>query len=701
MEGMERGRAEDIMIRIARFFQSLSGKIISMSIGGMVALAVALGTVTVWKLSGLTEQYEIENVGRIVSQNAEQFNFMLKRSEFAVTHATNMLYRMVDSPAAIEDPATLTQLEHHVATAFEDAVGELAPVASYYVYYLDEGAGKAGSLCYTRDARTGAFRRSWHKTPTGDEVNVPAYRDQVDEVVASGEARWSEPYYSANQHRYLITYTVPLFSDGKVVAIGGIDLNFLDLIRQVDAIHFFETGRAVLVDPSGTRFYTEGTPLGAPSTDYGYQPVGNADAESAERHGHVIRYAHNAEKYDAVCAPLRNGIRVMGIAPQGELYARMQKIILQFLALFVLVEIPFFILSAMLGRHINHRIAGLVRAADSIAAGDYHVVIEDDHEDGLGRLAQAFNIMTERVRGALDQMRHMARYDALTGILNRAGLDAALQEWQRDCANERAALISLDIDGFKFINDLYGHAAGDETLRALARDLTACFPGRHIVGRNGGDEFTVLLVDVSEAQAEEMIRSLHLRKKRFTYEGAAHDYTISIGYAYHPGHGLTMTRLFHQADMALYAVKMEGKNHFLRYHEAMEDMDRSSLGFNLRDVTEQIPNALLACSADEKTRILYANSEMLRLAECGTPEELMEFTQGRALNLIHPADRDAIGRELFAQAAAGKKKSLRYRIQGRKGTIHSVCDIRKAVTSHAYGKVAYVCLVETDLCDPV
>ena len=162
-----------------------------------------------------------------------------------------------------------------------------------------------------------------------------------------------------------------------------------------------------------------------------------------------------------------------------------------------------------------------------------------------------------------------------------------------------------------------------------------------------------------------------------------------------------MTRLFHQADMARYAVKMEGKNHFLRYQEMMEDMDRSSLGFNLRDVTEQLPNALLACSADEKTRILYANSEMLRLAECGTPEELMEFTQGRALNLIHPADRDAIGRELFAQAAAEKKKSLRYRIQGRKGTIHSVCDIRKAVTSRAYGKVAYVCLVEADLCDPV
>lgn len=686
-----------------RFFQSIRGKIIVMSVGGMLMMALALGSVTIWKISELTESYEIENMNRIVEQNTVQLNEVLKRSEFAALHASNTIHRIVGSADEMRDLETRRLLALYITSSFEDAVGELEPVSSYYLYYPNEDQGGEGSIWYIRDKRTGTYFRSRRRTRAWYEANMPAYQKQIDAIVASGEARWGEPYFSETQQRYVITYTMPIYFDGKVVAIAGIDLNFHDFVQKAEDIRFFDTGRALLVDGTGTRFYPLDSPLGVDSADYGYALASSTDEVAAAMAGdEVVNYMSGGRMFDAAYTRLSNGMCVMGIAPQSELYARMQKVILQFAAMFILVGIPFFVLSTMLGRHINLRIDELSLAASRIAAGNYQVFLDDIHPDGLGRLARAFNIMTERVRYAMGEMRHMARYDALTGILNRMGLDAALSEWQRDHADECAALISLDIDGFKFINDLYGHAAGDETLRALAKDLQKCFPG-HIIGRNGGDEFTILLLDVTEEQAEALVSSLHRLKKHFTYDGVRHDYTLSIGYAYYAGHDLAMTRLFHQADMALYAVKLAGKNHFLRYSEEMEDMSRSSLGFNLRDITEQVPNAILVCSVDEKGTILFANTKLLHLMECGTIEEFMEFTGGAAYSAIHPSEREYVRRAILRQigAAPEKMEYLSYHIQGKNGTAHLVYDIRKIVESRAYGKIAYVCMFEAEDLDRV
>src|SRR5581483_9052415 len=112
--------------------------------------------------------------------------------------------------------------------------------------------------------------------------------------------------------------------------------------------------------------------------------------------------------------------------------------------------------------------------------------------------------ISERKR-AERELRRLADQDALTGLLNRRGfLDGVQRELRRmQRAEERGALLSLDLDNFKQVNDSAGHAAGDRVLRATADVLRQRLRATDVVGRLGGDEFAALLLDVDEPQARE------------------------------------------------------------------------------------------------------------------------------------------------------------------------------------------------------
>ena len=117
--------------------------------------------------------------------------------------------------------------------------------------------------------------------------------------------------------------------------------------------------------------------------------------------------------------------------------------------------------------------------------------------------------MTGR-REAARRLEHLAAHDVLTGLKNRRAFDAALREHQtgRRFPDRRGAVLVVDLDGFKPINDLHGHAAGDEALRRVAAAMVATLREDDLVGRLGGDEFGVLLGAVDSDGAVHVARTL-------------------------------------------------------------------------------------------------------------------------------------------------------------------------------------------------
>jgi diguanylate cyclase (GGDEF)-like protein len=168
-----------------------------------------------------------------------------------------------------------------------------------------------------------------------------------------------------------------------------------------------------------------------------------------------------------------------------------------------------------------------------------------------------------RERALADQARRLAEIDALTGLANRRLFDEQLAELARD---PRSGLLLVDLDGFKPVNDTFGHAHGDACLQEAARRLETACPGASLIARLGGDEFAVLTSDVSAAEhmARRVVEALRIMIER---DGSTITLGGSAGTA--RADGATPTEWFARADLALYAAKASGRGVFRAFEPSM------------------------------------------------------------------------------------------------------------------------------------
>jgi diguanylate cyclase (GGDEF)-like protein/PAS domain S-box-containing protein len=182
----------------------------------------------------------------------------------------------------------------------------------------------------------------------------------------------------------------------------------------------------------------------------------------------------------------------------------------------------------------------------------------------------------ERLQGQLieigtlqSELRAQAIRDPLTNLFNRRYLDETLERELARAAREHypVCVIMMDLDHFKVVNDTYGHEAGDQVLKALARTLSAGNRRGDFACRFGGEEFVVVMpniaVEVAYQRAEELrtaLNSLQIQYGKFSLST-----TISIGIACYPSHGEGRESVLRAADRAMYAAKNAGRNHILTY----------------------------------------------------------------------------------------------------------------------------------------
>jgi diguanylate cyclase (GGDEF)-like protein len=168
--------------------------------------------------------------------------------------------------------------------------------------------------------------------------------------------------------------------------------------------------------------------------------------------------------------------------------------------------------------------------------------------------------------GAMAQLQEMATRDKLTGILNRREFDRRLQEeWLRTVRFERPlALVMLDLDHFKQINDTHGHPVGDEVLRHSASLLAREIRQVDCLARFGGDEFALIMVETDQLGASATANRLHALLRATPCVIPANQLPIrleiSAGVATYPKNAATLTDLMAAADAALYAAKRQGRN---------------------------------------------------------------------------------------------------------------------------------------------
>ena len=195
--------------------------------------------------------------------------------------------------------------------------------------------------------------------------------------------------------------------------------------------------------------------------------------------------------------------------------------------------------------------------------------------DGTGRLQHYFSMFTDisAEKFAAERIHRLAHFDATTELPNRVLLqDRLLHAINRAArANGRLALLFLDLDGFKLINDTYGHSAGDEVLRLVGKRLLSRLRKADIVARIGGDEFAVVLSDIDQDSDVQITcdQLLQVINEPYQLGGNQSFVTTSVGIAMFPDDGRDVPTLLKQADAAMYQAKERGKNRYAFYEPEM------------------------------------------------------------------------------------------------------------------------------------
>lgn len=200
-----------------------------------------------------------------------------------------------------------------------------------------------------------------------------------------------------------------------------------------------------------------------------------------------------------------------------------------------------------------------------------HTVLKNEAGEIMGTLSSAEDITD--LKSSQKELAFLAHHDVLTGLDNRNSLltriEQAIKKSQR--SKDSFALCFIDLDNFKFINDSYGHKAGDELLIAVSKRIKHAVRDSDAVARFGGDEFVILLEDFeNNAEISNIAEKLvHIFSEPIKFNSHTMLITISLGVSVFPDDATTIDSLLQNADIAMYEAKRKGKNRYALYNKKM------------------------------------------------------------------------------------------------------------------------------------
>lgn len=285
---------------------------------------------------------------------------------------------------------------------------------------------------------------------------------------------------------------------------------------------------------------------------------------------------------------LDNWLHMFSFYPEAELLAKRNRLastvtLITCITILVTMALLYGVLKSLLIKPVQK----LSLAAKEIGRGQVRVPIDVASGDEIGDLARSFREMGENLSEYHEKVRYVAYHDSLTGLPNRMMfrdyLNRATAEARRNL--DELAILFLDLDNFKRINDTLGHQAGDKLLAAFADRLSRCLretdivshasvdEATNVVARLAGDEFIILLPRVNGPSDAEKVarRILESLAEKFVIEQQEMLVTSSIGIALFPGDGHSASDLMKNADIAMYSAKKLGRNNYQYYSRKLNE----------------------------------------------------------------------------------------------------------------------------------
>ncbi|MBJ6725522.1 diguanylate cyclase domain-containing protein [Geomesophilobacter sediminis] len=404
--------------------------------------------------------------------------------------------------------------------------------------------------------------------PTSSKAGDSYLNRDVFHLALKEEFAIGRPYLDAVLKRPVLSMgTAILDWQGKPVGVvvGTSLLDSTSFLNALSSTRIGRKGGLVLVSPRDQLFLgdSRGFPALTPTPKKGMHRQHDSAMEGFRGVG-VDRNSFGEEELAAVVSIPSSGWFLVARLPTSEVFSPMNSLRQIFMSAFVVLVLVIILVMIVGLRYLMGPLKYAAEHADKMSQEEIPLKpLPVVRQDEVGELTEAFNRILDKLLASQAQLEHLAHHDSLTGLPNRKLLNDRMQQalGRARRSGTRVALLMLDLDGFKNVNDEMGHSAGDEALRQVAARLGGHTRCEDTVARIGGDEFVILLTDqqeqVSRMAERVAYKCLESLAEPFEIFGIERQLGTSIGIAIGDG-SLRTDELLAAADHAMYRAKESG-----------------------------------------------------------------------------------------------------------------------------------------------
>jgi diguanylate cyclase (GGDEF)-like protein len=554
----------------------ISLKIVSIIILSVLFSAGSIAVLSTIKGSQIIEKESYDKFKFISRSSANEFSLQLTGIENIVhtirssvvsnfdeeAFTDNINYRdeyVSEAGIMLQD---IGQKNDHIQGIYLVVNPELSS-AVYESWYINDGSG---NFIYQNPEDISTFY--------SENEDMKWYYDPI----RMGRGVWSLPYTDVTIGVEMISYTEPLFSEGHLIAVAGIDISFTEIQRKIEHIDFYETGYGVLVDEEYNIIVHPDMDVGMNLRTFDDGSLLSVVEAIEQQDSDVLNYIYKGTDKILGFSKLSNDWIFIAAASHNEINRPVANL-RHYIALIVLITVLLAIAGGLkMSSSITRQLNNLHELTENIGNGNFDVSVEMGTKDEFSKLASSFQNMSRKIELSQNElievnksMEIMAFHDPLTHLPNRrSGLDrlsSVLESHQEN--QDLCGIMSIDLDHFKEVNDSLGHDAGDQLLLHITEKMSHQIDNNDMLCRMGGDEFLLIFNNVPslglvKAMAVRLLQTgsatLRIKSKKVSI-------SCSIGIALIDRDYPDLKEILERADKALYAVKRNGRNNYMFFTE--------------------------------------------------------------------------------------------------------------------------------------
>lgn len=414
----------------------------------------------------------------------------------------------------------------------------------------------------------------WHKK-NGEFVqdtliDFPVYNSDYDnswyyKAQKTGKGGWTNPYYDDDLNEYVISYGNPVYKNGELLAVVGMNIDFDDIASLINSITIYDSGYAFLTDENFVIAYHRSIPAGTQvfGQTHDYKLVEHEGINSK-----FYEYTNKGKVFRMLYKNLANGMRLVVSVPAEEIDRARTRLIYSLIISVFAISIIVSLWSVWASGRFTKPLKQLSVYARNIIAGDYDVDFSASGTDELNELMGNFSFMAKSLKRQFEYINSLVYLDAMTGAKNkrafmdvRDDIDARIRRSKAGGEKLEFAVVVFDVNNLKYMNDNFGHKAGDMLIKNACNLITKNFIYSPVF-RIGGDEFVTILTDKDYKNRIELLTKLRTEMD-YPFKAADKSFdnlSLASGMAeYNPDSDDLFHSVFERADAEMYKAKIAMK----------------------------------------------------------------------------------------------------------------------------------------------